>query len=242
MEDFRDITKLKLAEERTRKLSQRLISVIEEERARISRELHDELGQSLTSIKMDASWLRDHIFNNEAEDRTSLKKILNGMCDSIDRLIDDIREVSFELRPSILDDMGLEAAVLWLAEEFESRSKVECITLFDLKKKRLAKHLETSLYRIVQESLTNVARHANANHVIIKAIEENDTLKLQILDDGIGIDPKKILDPHAVGIAGMSERAKILFGNLNIKGEPGKGTQVIVEVPLLDEQKQKDEL
>jgi two-component system sensor histidine kinase UhpB len=241
VEDLRDITRLKLAEERTRKLSQKLINAIEDERARISRELHDELGQSLTSIRMDASWLKDHIFKSSVRDRSSLKNVLIGMCDSVDRLIDEVREISFELRPSILDDMGLEAAVLWLVEEFRNRSKIECITLFDLNQKRLTGHIETSLYRIIQESLTNVARHSRASSVIIELIEKDDMLKLQIIDNGVGIDTKKIMDSYSAGIAGMFERAKILGGELEIKGRRRKGTRITVTVPLLDV-KDKDEI
>ena len=234
VEDLRDITRLKLAEERTRKLSQKLINAIEEERARISRELHDELGQGLTSLRMDASWLKDHIFKSSVRDRSSLKNVLTGMCDSVDRLIDEVREISFDLRPSILDDMGLEAAVLWLVDEFKNRSKIECITLFGLNTKRLAGHIETPLYRIVQESLTNVARHSGASSVVIELIEKDDMLKLQIIDNGAGIDTKKIMDPYSSGIAGMFERAKILCGQLEIKGRRGKGTRITATVPLFD--------
>lgn len=228
VEDFRDITNLKLAEERTRTLSQRLIHVIEEERAHISRELHDELGQILTSIKMDAAWLKDHT----SKDNSLAQKAFKRMMRLIDKSIDEIRKVSFDLRPSILDDMGLEAAVLWLTEEFKERSGIECIVLFDLNKKRLAKHLETALYRIVQESLTNVVRHAKASQVIIEAVARNDILKLQIIDNGIGIDSEKIMDPHAAGIAGMIERTKILAGQFSIDGTPGKGTKVTIKIPL----------
>lgn len=233
VEDFRDITKLKLAEERTHKLSQKLIQVIEEERSRIARELHDEFGQILTSVKMDAAWLSEHI----SKEKVSVKKTFKKMCNLIEKSIDEIRKVSFDLRPSVLDDMGLEAAVLWLTEEFKEYSKIECIVLFDLPKKRLAKHIETALYRIIQESLTNVARHANATHVVIEAITKDNTLRLKIVDDGIGIDPEKIMDPHSVGITGMSEYAKTLSGNLSIKGKQGKGTHVIVEIPLVYKEK-----
>lgn len=226
---FQDITERKAYEGRLQHLSEKTISVQEEERSRISRELHDELGQVLTALKFDAAWLKDHLPDGNA----ALENRCREMCGLIDGSLGVVRRISTDLRPGILDDMGLGAAVEWYASELERRSGIECLTLIDLPNKRLATHVETGIYRIVQEALTNVARHAIASTVTISMKQEGETLFIQITDDGIGIAKPAVENPLSTGISGMRERAEILSGIVEIEGSAGKGTRLNVQVPVV---------
>ncbi|HED00175.1 MAG TPA: response regulator [Proteobacteria bacterium] len=226
---FQDITERKAYEKQLQHLSEKMIRVQEEERGRISRELHDELGQVVAALKFDAAWLKGHLSDENIE----VKERLQEMCALIDGSLDAVRRISSGLRPGILDDMGLGAAVEWYALEFGRRSGLECVTLIDLPERRLAGHLETGIYRIVQEALTNVARHAKASMVTISMKHNKETLFVQVVDNGMGIEPSKIRSPLSTGLAGMRERCEILSGTMEIKGDPGKGTQVKVQVPVM---------
>lgn len=226
---FQDITERKSYEKRLQHLSERMIHLQEEERSRISREMHDELGQVLTALKFDAAWLKDHLPDGEM----TVKKRFQEMCSLIDSSLNAVRRISTDLRPGILDDMGLGPAVEWYATEFERRSGIECLTLIDLPKKRLAGHLETGIYRIVQEALTNIARHAKASLLTISMKQYGETFFVQITDNGLGIEPAKIGSPLSTGISGMRERAEILSGTMEVKSNPGKGTLVNVQVPVM---------
>jgi PAS domain S-box-containing protein len=228
IETLQDITERKAYERQLQHLSERMIDLQEEERSRISRELHDELGQVLTALKFDAAWLRRYL----PEGEIAAKKRFQEMCDLIDGSLSAVRRISSGLRPGILDDMGLEAAIEWHAKEFQQRFGIECVTLLDLPKKRLANHLETGIYRIVQEALTNIARHAKASMVTISTEQKDQTLSVKIVDNGIGIEPSRIQSPLSTGISGMRERAEILSGTMEIRGKSGKGTEVTVKVPL----------
>ncbi len=225
---FQDITERKSYEKQLQHLSERMIDLQEEERSRISRELHDELGQVLTALKFDAAWLKRYVPDGEI----AAKNRFQAMCGLIDGSLSAVRRISTGLRPGILDDMGLGPAIEWHASEFERRSGIECLTLLDLPDKRLAGHLETGIYRIVQEALTNVARHAKASVVTIGINQKGETLFVQIADNGTGLEPSKIRSPLSTGISGMRERTEILSGVMEIKGESGKGTEVTVQVPV----------
>jgi two-component system sensor histidine kinase UhpB len=226
---FQDITERKAYEKQLQHLSERMICLQEEERSRISRELHDELAQVVTALKFDAVWLKGHL----SDEKIEVKERFQEMCALIDGSLGAVRRISSDLRPGILDDMGLEAAVEWYALDFDRRSGLECVTLIDLPQRRLAGHLETGIYRIVQEALTNVARHAKASTVTISMNQNEKTLFVQIVDNGMGIEPSKIQSPLSTGISGMRERAEILSGSMEIKGDPGKGTQVKIQVPVM---------
>lgn len=226
---FRDITERKAYEKQLQHLSERMICLQEEERSRISRELHDELGQVVTALKFDAAWLKGHLSDENIE----VKERLQEMCALIDGSLNAVRRISSGLRPGILDDMGLGAAVEWYALEFGRRSGLECVTLIDLPERRMAGHLETGIYRIVQEALTNVARHAKASMVTISMKHNKETFFVQVVDNGMEIEPSKIRSPLSTGIAGMRERAEILSGSMEIKSDPGKGTRVKVQVPVM---------
>lgn len=224
-----DISERKAYEKQLQHLSERMICLQEEERSRISRELHDELAQVVTALKFDAVWLKGHL----SDEKIEVKERFQEMCALIDGSLGAVRRISSDLRPGILDDMGLGAAVEWYALDFGRRSGLECVTLIDLPERRLAGHLETGIYRIVQEALTNVARHAKASTVTISMKQNEKTLFVQIVDNGMGIEPSKIQSPLSTGISGMRERTEILSGSMEIKSDPGKGTQVKVQVPVM---------
>lgn len=224
---FQDVTERKSYEERLQHLSERMIHLQEEERARISRELHDELGQVLTGLKLDAAWLKSF-----ADKEPDAGERLDEMCRLIDGSIDLVRRLSSDLRPGILDDMGLGPAVEWYASEFQRRSGIECVTLIDLPENRIATHLETGVYRIVQEALTNIARHAKASVATIAMRIRDEVLLAEISDNGIGIESSRIRSPLSTGLSGMRERAEILSGIAQINSELGKGTEVKMSIPV----------
>ena len=229
---LRDITDRRRAESDLRELNQELRrlsvalqSVREEERERISRELHDELGQQLTGIKLDLSWLRLRL----KDGRQPAPEVLDGMREKLDTAIVSVRRISTELRPRILDELGFAEAVAWQATEFARRSGLE-VTL-DLKAGSLVKRagVGTALFRIVQESLTNVARHAGATRVRIELTNDDRRLYLRIEDDGRGLAPGA---HQGVGLLSMRERANALGGTFAVSSLPGGGTLVAVSIPL----------
>jgi signal transduction histidine kinase len=209
-----------------RALAGRVESVREEERTRAAREIHDELGQALTAIRIDFSSLLREL-TAEQRQHEKAASILN----LLDRAIKSVRRISTELRPGILDDLGLPAAIEWAAEEFQSRTGIECgLTLpkIDL---RLDPECATALFRIFQETLTNVARHAHATHVDVHLAEGPAGLMLEVRDNGRGATPEQLAAPASLGIRGMRERALLLSGELLVRGRAGHGTIVTVRLP-----------
>lgn len=227
----RDISERKRAEEelqrsleQLRALAARLQSIREEERKRVAREIHDQLGQALTAIKIDLSSL---VHDLPADKKQESESVLN----LIDQTIQSVRRISTELRPGILDDLGLVAAVEWVGEEFEARTRTKC--RLDLPQEDIIIDQEraTALFRILQETLTNVARHANATQVNIRLTQEEGGLNLEIRDNGEGFSEEKLSAGRTLGILGMRERALLLGGELIISGVPGQGTVVSVRIP-----------
>jgi signal transduction histidine kinase len=227
----RDITERKRAEEelqrsfdRLRGLATRLQSIREEERKRVARDIHDQLGQALTALKINLSSL---IRDLPADKKQGSESVLN----LIDQTIQSVRRISTELRPGILDDLGLVAAVEWAGEEFEARTRTKC--RLDLPPKDISINQEraTALFRILQETLTNVARHASATQVNIRLTQEEGRLILEIRDNGKGVSEEQLSAGGALGILGMRERALLLGGELIISGAPGQGTVVSVWIP-----------
>ena len=212
--------------EQIRALAARLQMIREEERTRVAREIHDELGQALTSIKIDLSSLvRQLSIGKEQERRTeSILKL-------VDEAIHSVRRISTELRPGILDDLGLVAAVEWAAEDFEARTGTKC--RLDLPEENVLTDQEcaTALFRIFQETLTNVARHANATQVDVHLFQEEGYLNLEVHDNGKGISKRQLSTGGSLGILGMRERALLLGGEFTIGGAPGKGTTVRARIP-----------
>jgi PAS domain S-box-containing protein len=221
--------KLRHAGEQLRELSARLLSIREEERTHISREIHDELGQALTALKMDVAWLQRHL----EPDQTALLARTEVMCELIDTTVQTVRRISTELRPAILDDLGLLPALEWQLEEFQRRTAIQS-RLACKPEEEIALDAEgrTTAFRIFQEALTNVARHANASHVEIRLEETTDHLVLCIQDDGRGITDGEINDPQSIGLLGMRERALRHGGEVEVDGQPGQGTTVVLRLPL----------
>ena len=201
-------------------------SLFEEERARISREVHDELGQSLTAVKMDLAWLASRL---PPKNREMLKRIRSTK-ELADSIIQSIRRISTELRPAVLD-LGLAAAVEWQVQEFQARSGIEC-TVRLLTREVVASNASTAMFRIFQETLTNVARHAKATRAEVVLEKQRDRLVLLIRDNGRGFDQADPSLSQSLGLLGMRERAAILGGQVNISSAPGKGTTVAAWIPL----------
>ena len=217
---------LTLIREQLRNLSNHLQSVREEEKTRIAREVHDELGQSLTALKMDLVCLKDELPDPQPE----LQERVQSMSGLIDSTITSVQRISSELRPQILDVMGLCEAIAWQAKEYQKRTQLH----FDLNCEHipLNKELTTDLFRIFQEALTNIVRHAQANRVGVSFHQQDGSLTMQIEDDGRGIPPEKIEDYQSLGLIGIRERVLFLGGDVEFLGEPGKGTKVVVKIPL----------
>ena len=231
---YHDITRRKRAEEelqrsfrQLRELAARLKSVREEERARVAREIHDELGQALTAIKIDLASLMRALRADQEKELENADAIL-GL---VDQTILSVRRIATELRPGILDDLGLVAAVEWAAEEFEARTGTSC--RLDLPDGDIVIDPEraTAIFRIFQETLTNVTRHAEATQVEVRLSREDGNIVLEVRDNGRGIDPEQLSTGGSLGILGMRERALLLGGELTISGAPGKGTIVKVVIP-----------
>jgi signal transduction histidine kinase len=219
---------LRESHKQLRALSMYLQHVREEERTRIAREVHDELGQALTSCKLDASWLAHHLSRNQKD----LVEKAEGLSANIDSTIQTVRRISTELRPGILDHLGLAAALEWQAQEFETRTGIHCRVSAHLQDPGLDPELTTTFFRIFQETLTNVIRHAEATHVNVQLKEDAARIILEIRDNGRGISREEISDPRSMGLLGMRERAARLGGDFRIQPlRGGKGTRACVAIP-----------
>ena len=215
--------------ERLRNLSRSLQSLLEEERMRISREIHDELGQSLTGIKLDLSSLRRRLVSSGLSE---LSANVRENEQSISRIIQTVRKIATELRPGILDELGVAAAIEWMAKDFQKRTGVGCKVTLKRVEKISDAALATSIFRIVQESLTNIMRHAGASKVNVNLERKGKTLTLEVIDDGVGIPEKRIIDTKSLGLIGIRERVLLLGGEVDIAGKQGEGTRVRVTLPL----------
>ncbi|MDP9169213.1 MAG: PAS domain-containing sensor histidine kinase [Acidobacteriota bacterium] len=228
-----DLTETKRAEqalrdssERFRNLAAHLSSVRDEERARISQEVHDELGQALTAVKMDLAWLAGRLPRNNG----GMLSRIRATGQLADSLIKSVRRISTELRPPVLD-LGLAAAVEWQVQEFQARSGVSCGVRL-LLREVVPSNASTAMFRIFQETLTNVARHAWATRVEVVLQKQGDRLVLLIHDNGCGFDQVDPSLSQSLGLLGMRERAAVLGGHVDISSAPGKGTTVAAWIPL----------
>jgi PAS domain S-box-containing protein len=222
-----DITALKKAQDQLRRLSAGIMASQEKERYAIARELHDELGQVLTALRMDSVWMQERLKGSDAE---ASQRALT-MCQLIDKNIEDVRGMAFRLRPGVLDDLGLVDALEWYTTDFERRTEITCVFEHD-QVPLLSETMATAAYRITQEAITNVARHASASRVEVALKARNSALTLAIVDDGCGFNPLDLSDSEGLGVAGMRERAGLVGGTLEVHSEPGKGCRVLFEVPL----------
>jgi len=235
-----DLTKQKESEmaiaaayERLRDLTMRLEHTREDEQKRIARELHDEFGQILTGLKLDLSWLGKQLAKNDAAMQLHVMDKLQAMTALVNDSIQLVRRVASDLRPSILDDLGLVPALQWQAREFESRAGVPCETALDsnLTLKNLDMKKISALFRIAQELLTNVMRHACASHVRLALGEESKGVMLEVSDNGRGISENDHVNPVTLGLRGIQERVVLFGGRLEFQSEPNKGTTVRVWMP-----------
>lgn len=219
---------LKNSYQEIRRLASYLQNVREEERKNIAREIHDQLGQQLTVMKMDISWLEKRVAGN---DKMTIDK-MNELRNITDDTINLVRRIASDLRPGLLDDMGLVAAMEWQLEDFQKRSGVATKLVGMEDEPELGPAAKTNLFRIVQESLTNIARYAFAKNVIVSLEQTENQLILSIKDDGVGFDKEKTASVRTLGILGMRERTAMMGGNYAIISTPGRGTTVVVTVPL----------
>ena len=222
-----DITELKQAQTKLRRLSGSIISNQEKERTAIARELHDELGQVLTALRIDAVWLKDRLLESDAKASGRAA----DMCDLIDTTITEVGNIAKRLRPALLDDLGLMEALEWHTTDFEKRTGI--VTVFKKENPPWISEVKTvAVYRIVQEALTNAARHSEATHVDVTLKVRDDQLLLTIADNGLGFDPDRLTGDDQFGLAGMRERAYLVGGDLEIRSRPGQGAEVLVTVPI----------
>jgi PAS domain S-box-containing protein len=220
--------KLKGSQERLRHLGTHLRKVREQERASLSRELHDELGQVLAGIKMDVAW----IGRKTPKEHTVIVERAHSLLTLIDHAIVSVQRISMALRPPALDDFGLQEALELAAEEFGKRTKVVWEILSKPQKILLKKEIATEAFRIFQEALTNIGRHALAQKVTVSLHHAGNRFSMEVRDDGRGITEKEMRDPKSIGLTGMRERAYAMGGTLTITGSPGKGTTITLSVPL----------
>lgn len=219
---------LRNSEAKLRAFAAHIQSVREEERKTIAREIHDELGQALTGLRMDLSWLEKRLPRELKEPAEKMKSMFR----LIDDTIQSVRRISSALRPRVLDEVGLPGALKWQAREFRSRTGIRC--RIDLPDGEFAMGQDqcTAVFRIFQEAMTNVARHANATRVDIKLRLDADHLILSVVDNGLGISAADSRSSKALGLLGIRERALLLGGEVEIEGKPGGGTRVTLSVPL----------
>lgn len=232
---FTDVTEQQKAQEdlrtladQLRALAARLAEVREDERREISRELHDQVGQALTALKLDLGWMRGQL-GAAAPDATLAR--VAAMEELIDTTLDTTRRISTSLRPSMLDDLGLSATIRWQAREFHERTGVECEVRAPEDAVFLGPAVALTLFRILQEALTNVARHAEAKRVVVELQVGSTATVLTVTDDGKGIAPGAGERATSLGLVGMRERALAIAGTIEISGVPGRGTTVTVRVP-----------
>jgi PAS domain S-box-containing protein len=224
---------LKKSYEQLRELSAHLQSVREEERTNVAREIHDELGQVLTALKIDVSMLASKLYPD-----SKLLEKTESMIKRIDETIQSVKRICAELRPTILDHFGLSAAIEWQVEEFETRTGIKCDVFFEPREIILDQDITTSVFRILQEAMTNVACHANATEVKVSLRLENDNVMLEVKDNGKGITEKQFSDPKSFGLIGIKERVNFFGGDVKINGMRDQGTTLIVSIPL----RKKEEL
>jgi PAS domain S-box-containing protein len=231
-------------EEELRALSEHVESVREDERTGIAREIHDELGQALTALKMDIAWLGRRSKEREGIATDAVRDHLLGMSQLTDDIIQVMRRISAELRPGVLDDLGLLAAIEWQAQEFERRTGTVCTVRSNMTDARFERRLSTGIFRIFQEALTNVARHAGAKHVEVSVerqpggaderAAQRDWIELRVNDDGVGIAPEPRRSRKSLGLLGIRERARNLGGEATIGPAQGRGTQLKLRVPYVE--------
>jgi signal transduction histidine kinase len=225
VELHRKSERLTESEDKLRRLAAHLISVREEERAHIAREIHDELGQVLTGLKMEVTWLAKRLKEQPLLEKT------DSMSKLIDSTVQTVRKIATGLRPEMLDDMGLVAAIGWQAKDFQKRTGIRCRVKLPPETTKLDIDVATTAFRIFQEILTNVARHSRATRVDIDLGVTDEQVGLEVHDNGVGIAESDLHGRKSLGLLGMHERALLFGGEVSITGSPGHGTRVAVTIP-----------
>lgn len=200
-------------------------------RTRIAREIHDELGQALMALNLDLHWLLRRYESGEPLARDQVDKKLREMMEMVSQTARAVQKISSELRPIILDDLGLEAALVWYVEQFQQKTGMQAEKAISLGEDRFADELATTLYRVLQEALTNISRHARATRFSVEVTQQGEHIRMLISDNGVGIDEDRLRKNDSFGLIGMRERVLALQGHLDIRSEPGRGTVVSITLP-----------
>lgn len=240
---LRDVTErvraedaLRESKEELQKLALAAHSVREQEKTRIARELHDELGQALTALKMDLAWLHNKLPKTTDETATEASQAiahkLSAMENLLNMTVTSTRRISADLRPLMLDDLGLAAALEWLTQSFTQHTGLSCTLHMDDEELVLDDLHATAIFRIVQESLTNISKHAKASSVEVNVERHNGTMRLRIHDNGVGFIMDAPRKPNSYGLLGLRERAYLLGGNIEMNSTPGHGTTILVQLPI----------
>ena len=214
------------SQDQLRKLYHRLEQVREEERTRTAREVHDHLGQVLTTMKLELSLLGKKL----AYYNPTIQKSTEQLLEMSDEAIQTVKKISMDLRPPILDDLGIAEAIVWQAKDFSKRTGIECVFVNEMKDFEPDHERSTTLFRVFQETLTNIVRHARATKVCVKLCEDSETLTLQVQDDGCGISSDQVSSLRSLGLQGMRERAMVWGGNVLIQGFPNGGTTINIKI------------
>ena len=224
---------LERSREELRALSARLQSVREEESTRIAREVHDQVGQALTSLNVDLMWVQNRLRRKSEENsRDQIEERLNLMVDLLEETGETVQRIAEELRPGLLDDLGLLAAIEWQTEQFQNRTGIHCDLKCETAQIQLDQSRSTALFRIFQEILTNVARHSAADHLYVSMQQAQGAVVMEVRDNGKGISEDQVANLKSLGLLGMRERAIAAGGEVTFHGEAGKGTTVRVRVPF----------
>ncbi len=212
---------LEESEKRVRSFAKQLSEIVEEERSRIAREIHDEFGQQLSGLKMSLSSLKKH-----ADPSNDIEPVIDALLLDVNQSISTIRQIANELRPALLDKLGLFAAIEWLVNQFQNKSGIETRIYIDIDQPPIDKSVEINIFRIFQEVLTNISKHANASLVNIRVENNNGVVNMKIIDNGRGIKSSTLHNPMSMGLLNMTERANLIGAKLNISCSAQTGTMV----------------
>ena len=238
----RDISKRKKSEKKLidsrrqlHNLNSHMISIREREREIISREIHDQLGQLLTVMHMDLKLICKKL----PENNKFLHQRIRSMSKMLDMTIQTVQKISSDLRPKILDELGLQSAIKWQARKFQNMTGINCKLVSHIENINMDRNRDINIFRIFQETLTNVCRHANATRIEVSLEEDTGQLIMKVRDNGRGIKNRQIMDSKSLGLIGMRERVHFLQGGIEIQGVPDKGTTVLVSIPLKKRESKK---
>ncbi|MDP4282374.1 MAG: GAF domain-containing protein [Bacteroidota bacterium] len=223
---------IKQSREQLKRYAAHLQSIREEERIILSRDLHDNLGQILTALRMDIYRISKKLDNNENKEIQSMAEDSKEMLHLVDLTLDTVRRISRDMRPRILDELGLIPAIQWQIDEFIKYSGIPCAFKTNIQNLSLSEENSIGVFRILQEALTNITRHSKATKAAVKIAKNKEAVRLVIDDNGIGISEEKLNNKNSLGLLSMSERASLFGGNLSIRGTKGKGTQITLIIPV----------